>query len=48
MSSAFQYKPRFTDIRVKPPKVEEEEAASADVLGLKPGEKPCQWPDCRR
>jgi hypothetical protein len=48
MSSAFQYKPRFTDIRVKPPKVEEEEAAAADVLGLKPGEKPCQWPDCRR
>ena len=47
MSASFQYKPRFTDIRVKPPKPEEE-AAKADVLHLKPGEKPCQWPDCRR
>ncbi len=47
MSASFQYKPRFTDIRVKPPKPEEE-AAHADVLHLKPGEKPCQWPDCRR
>lgn len=46
MSSAFQYKPRFKDMRVKPPKPEEE-AAEADVLHLKPGEKPCQWPDCR-
>lgn len=41
MSSAFQYKPRFKDMRVKPPKPEEE-AAEADVLHLKPGEKPCQ------
>ena len=48
MSASFQYKPRFTDIRVKPPKAQEEEAAQADVLGLKPGEKPCEWPDCRR
>lgn len=47
MSAAFQYRPRFTDIRVKPPRPEEE-AAAADVLHLKPGEKPCQWPDCRR
>ncbi|NBB52062.1 DnaJ domain-containing protein [Rhizobium sp. CRIBSB] len=47
MPPEFQYKPRFTDIRVKPPKPEEE-AASADVLHLKPGEKPCQWPDCRK
>lgn len=47
MSAAFQYSPRFTDIRVKPPRPEEE-AAAADVLHLKPGEKPCQWPDCRR
>ena len=46
MSSAFQYKPRFKDMRVKPPRPEEE-AAEADVLHLKPGEKPCQWPDCR-
>lgn len=47
MVASFQYKPRFTDIRVKPPKPEEE-AAEADVLRLKPGEKPCQWPDCSR
>jgi hypothetical protein len=47
MPPSFQYRPRFTDIRVKPPKPEEE-AAAPDVLHLKPGEKPCQWPDCRR
>lgn len=47
MSSAFQYKPRFKDMRVKPPRPEEE-AAEQDVLHLKPGEKPCQWPDCRQ
>jgi hypothetical protein len=46
MSGAFQYKPKFVDIRVRPPKPEEEEA-EADVLMLKPGEKPCQWPGCR-
>jgi hypothetical protein len=48
MAASFQYKPRFTDIRVKPPKSEDEAAAEADVLHLKPGEKPCQWPDCTR
>lgn len=47
MTASFQYKPRFTDIRVKPPR-EGEEAEKVDVLHLKPGEKPCQWPDCRR
>jgi len=47
MPPQFQYKPRFTDIRVKPPKPEEE-AAAAEVLRLKPGVKPCQWPDCRK
>ncbi|MFC7380316.1 J domain-containing protein [Brevundimonas sp. GCM10030266] len=47
MSSAFQYTPRFKDMRIKPPKPEEE-AAEADVLHLKPGEKPCDWPDCRQ
>ena len=46
MSGAFQYKPKFVDIRVRPPKPEEEEA-EADVLSLKPGEKPCDWPGCR-
>lgn len=47
MSASFEYKPRFTDIRVKPPKPEEE-AAEADVLHLKPGEKPCEWADCSK
>lgn len=47
MPRAFQYKPRFVDIRVKPPK-EGEAEAEADVLKLKPGERPCEWPDCRK
>ncbi len=47
MPASFQYKPRFTDMRIKPPRPEEE-AAQADVLKLKPGEKPCQWPDCSK
>ncbi len=47
MSAAFQYKPRFTDIRVKPPRPEKE-AAEADVTRLKPGEVRCEWPDCVR
>lgn len=46
MSGDFEYKPKFGDIRVKPPKPEEE-AAAQDVNALKPGEKPCQWPGCR-
>ena len=46
MSSEFEYKPRFKDMRIKPPRPEEE-AAEADVLHLKPGEKSCNWPDCR-
>jgi hypothetical protein len=45
MDDAFQYRPRFTDIRVKPPKPEEDEA---QAFGLKPGEKPCDWPTCRK
>ena len=47
MSSEFEYKPRFKDMRIKPPRPEEE-AAKADVLHLKPGEKACNWPDCRQ
>ena len=47
MAAEFQYKPRFKDMRIKPPRPEEE-AAEADVLHLKPGEKPCEWPDCRQ
>lgn len=44
MSASFQYKPRFKDMRIRPPG----EEAAEDVLRLKPGEKPCQWPDCSR
>jgi hypothetical protein len=47
MSGAFQYRPKFVDIRIRPPKPEEE-AAKEDVLHLKPGEKVCEWPDCSR
>ncbi len=41
MSGAFQYKPKFVDIRVRPPREEE-----ADVHALKPGERRCEHPDC--
>lgn len=44
MSGAFQYKPKFVDIRVRPPKADE--AAENDVHSLKPGEKRCDWPGC--
>lgn len=46
MSASFQYRPRFVDIRVKPPRPGEEQ--EEDVLRLKPGEVPCEWPDCSR
>ena len=46
MSGAFQYRPKFVDIRVRPPK-EGEEEAKHDVHALKPGEKPCDHPGCR-
>ncbi len=46
MAGRFQYKPKFVDIRVKPPK--EGEDAAEDVLRLKPGERPCEWPECRK
>jgi hypothetical protein len=45
MPASFDYKPRFKDMRIKPPKAGEAEA-EADVLHLKPGEKPCDYPDC--
>jgi len=47
MSRAFQYKPKFVDIRVRPPKEGEEQAANADVHALKPGERACDHPGCR-
>lgn len=50
MAGAFQYKPKFRDIRVRPPSKEEAEAAAAaaDVNALKPGERACDHPGCRR
>ena len=45
MSTAFQYRPRFVDIRVKPPPPEDDPAAPE--AGLKPGERPCDHPGCR-
>jgi hypothetical protein len=47
MSGAFQYRPKFVDIRVRPP-VEGEEAREADVHALKPGEVRCDHPGCLR
>ena len=43
MSGAFHYKPKFVDIRVRPPKEGEREA---DVHELKPGERRCDHPGC--
>jgi hypothetical protein len=50
MSGAFQYKPKFVDIRVRPPSEDEAaaKAAEADVHALKPGERACDHPGCRR
>lgn len=45
MANAFQYRPRFVDIRVRPPKPGEAEA-EADVNALKPGQRRCDHPDC--
>lgn len=46
MAGAFQYKPKFVDIRVRPPKAEEEIQAD-DVYALKPGERACDHTGCR-
>src|SRR5690242_9912562 len=43
MSGAYQYKPRFKDIRVRPPKEEDE---AEDVHVLKEGERRCDQPGC--
>jgi curved DNA-binding protein CbpA len=45
MPAAFQYRPRFTDIRVRPPKADAEDAPD---IGLKPGERQCDHPGCRQ
>ena len=47
MTTAFQYRPRFVDIRVRPPKSDAETAASEDVHSLKPGERACDHQGCR-
>ena len=41
MSHGFQYKPKFVDIRVRPPREDEE-----DVHALKDGERRCEHPGC--
>jgi hypothetical protein len=46
MSGAFQYRPKFVDIRVRPPK-EGEKERETDVHALKPGERPCDHAGCR-
>ena len=45
MSGAFQYRPKFVDMRVRPPKADED-AREHDVHALKPGETRCEWPGC--
>jgi hypothetical protein len=45
MAASFQYRPRFVDIRVRPPKPDEAEAADS---GLAPGERTCDHAGCRR
>lgn len=47
MPGAFQYKPKFVDIRVRPP-TEDEAAQTNDVHALKPGERACDHPGCRK
>jgi hypothetical protein len=47
MPSAFQYRPRFVDIRVRPPKPGAEPEPEEDVFSLKPGERACDQPGCR-
>ncbi len=47
MPAAFQYKPKFLDIRVRPPS-DEDDARAEDVNALKPGERACDHPGCRK
>ena len=47
MSADFEYRPKFFDIRVRPPKSPEEAARENDVYALKPGEVRCDHPECR-
>ncbi|MEW5686688.1 MAG: J domain-containing protein [Pseudomonadota bacterium] len=45
MPGAFQYKPKFVDIRVRPPSAKDD--TKEDVHALKPGERACDHPGCR-
>ena len=45
MPARFQYKPRFVDIRVRPPAADNPH--EEDVTALKPGERACDHPGCR-
>ncbi len=44
MAEAFRYKPKFVDIRIRPPKAGEAEEAPRP--GLKPGERACDHSGC--
>jgi hypothetical protein len=46
MSGAFRYKPKFLDIRVRPPKAGAE--ADEPAAYVDPAPKLCDWPDCQR
>jgi hypothetical protein len=46
MPARFQYKPRFVDIRVRPPAADGDDRQD-DVIALKPGERACDHPGCR-
>lgn len=43
MAEAFRYKPKFVDIRIRPPRPEDDETPP----GLKPGERACDHAGCR-
>ena len=47
MARSFQYKPKFVDIRVRPPRADGTDPVDDDVFTLKPGERPCEHGDCR-
>jgi DnaJ-domain-containing protein 1 len=46
MTAAFQYRPRFVDIRVRPPKADDAEAGGQGQ-DPKPGQRTCDHPGCR-
>jgi len=50
MSEGFKYKPKFMDMRIRPPKEGEDQTRRPedDVLHLKPGQIRCEWPDCSK